>query len=174
MARFPISVSTAAATLLGILSADSAWAQPCRDPDPDPLRTPIRDNRTPFNLTVEKVRSASGNIVITLYGDDPKRWLVDEGSLYIYTVPASAPKTTICIVVPGLRKYAIAVYHDRNRNGRIDRKDSGMFKGVPTEDAGLSNNPSTLGMIWPKLPPALINVNRPGMATKIKLRSPPF
>ena len=167
MARFRTS---AAAAILAILSVEGASAQPCKDPDPDPLRNPIRDNRVPFNLTVDKVGSATGNIVITVYGDDPAKWLATEGSLHIYTVPASAPRTHVCLVLPGRRKYAIAVYHDRNRNGRIDR--NGL--GIPSEDGGLSNNPSFIGLVWPQLQPALIDVNRAGMETTIKLRRPPI
>lgn len=168
MTGFPFFVSTAAA-LLGMALADMASAQ-CLDPDPDPLRTPIRDNRTPFNLTVENVTSAKGKIVVTLYGNDPERWLKPEGSLYIYTVPARAPVTRICLVLPGPNRYAVAVYHDRNGNGRIDRN----FLGVPTEGGGLSGNPSLVGLVWPKLSPSLISVDRAGTARTIKLRAPPL
>jgi len=170
MTRFLTPAFLAAAALLGISSGGSAWAQSCRDPDPDPLRAPIRENQTPFHLTVENVRSNDGNIVITLYGNDPDRWLRPEGSLHIYTVPARASATRTCIVLPGLNQYAIAVYHDKNGNGRIDRN----FIGVPTEDGGLSNNPSLLRMVWPSLPPSLITVNGANMARTIRLRQPPI
>jgi uncharacterized protein (DUF2141 family) len=170
MPRITASALAAAAALLGTLPAEGASAQSCREPDADPLRTPVGENRTSFDLTVENVRSSSGNIVVTVYGDDPKRWLEHEGSLYIYTVPASASTVRTCLVLPGFRKYAIAVYHDRNGNGRIDRS---KLLGLPTEDAGLSNNPSLVQMVWPQLGPSLIDVKRAGMSTTIRLRRPP-
>lgn len=168
MARLLVSALTAAAGLLGLVPLAGAGAQPCRDPDPQPRRSPIRENRTPFNLSVEQVRSSKGHIVVTLYGSDPKRWLKPDGSLYIYTVPARAPTTRTCIVLPGAGRYAIAVYHDRNGNGRIDRN----FLGLPTEDGGLSNNPPVTRMVWPKLLPSLTDVPRAGMATTVRLRRP--
>lgn len=176
MARFVSSAFTAAAALLGISSAGSAAE--CRYPDPDPQRAPIRENGIPFHVTVENVRSAEGNIVITLYGNNPRRWLEREGSLHIYTVRALAPTTGTCIVLPGLNQYAIGVYHDRNGNGHIDRRDLKVLgrtiaRDVPTEDGGLSNNP-WIALIWPSLRSSLMDVNQPGMRTTIRLRRPPI
>jgi hypothetical protein len=112
MARFPISAPRAAVALLGILAGSSAQAQPCRDPDVDPLRSPIGENRVSFTLAVDKVGSAEG----------------------------------------------------------IDRT---KLLGLPTESADLSNNPSLIGMVWPQLGPALINVHQSGMTTTVKPRNPP-
>lgn len=41
-------------------------------------------------------------------------------------------------LIPG--RYAVSVYHDENNNQKIDRG----WLGIPVEDYGFSNNPSTL------------------------------
>ena len=38
--------------------------------------------------------------------------------------------------------YAVAVYHDENEDGKIDR----YFFGMPSEDFGFSRNPSNFGL----------------------------
>ena len=168
MAGFLIRALTAAAALLGFLSAGSAWAE-CRDPDPDRLRDPIVENRTPFHLTVENVRSRTGNIVITLYANDPARWLIEEGSLYIYTVPALAPTTEACIILPGPAVYAFTAYHDSNRNRNLDQ----IAGKLPTEGVGGSRNPCT-GLRRPRLDEVRMRVTRADMETSIRLHYPPF
>lgn len=157
----------AAAVAFLFIWPSSASAEPCVDPDPDPLRRPIRQNRIPLYVAVENVRSPRGNVVITLYPNDPGRWLVKEGSLYIYTVPASVPTTETCIVVPGLNVYAIVAYHDRNGNGRLGQ----LVGRVPTEPVGGSRNPCT-GLREPRLEEVRMRVDRAGIRTSIWLRHP--
>jgi uncharacterized protein (DUF2141 family) len=94
-----------------------------------------------INLTVEKVRNSKGLIAATLYPDVPKRFLVKNGSLYVASTPAAAGVTRFCLFVPRPGPYAIAIYHDEDSSGTINR--GGMF-GIPSEAVGFSNNPTIL------------------------------
>ena len=92
-----------------------------------------------LKVTIEGLRSSRGLVAITVYGDDPRRFLAKRGSLYVIRVPAKAPHTVACVPLPGAGVYALAVYHDQNGNRKIDRK--GL---LPSEPIGLSNDPPTI------------------------------
>lgn len=91
-------------------------------------------------LTIEGIRSDAGLLTLTLYHDDSSRFLRKKGSHYVRRVPAAAPETRLCFIIPEPGVYAVAVYHDANANQKLDR--SGI--GPPTEGFGFSNNASTL------------------------------
>lgn len=97
-------------------------------------------------VEVEGVRSADGLMAVTLYPDDPDRFLAHHGSLKVVRVPAHAGATDVCLYLPGPGYYAVAVYHDANGNHHLDR--SGL---LPQEGSGLSNNPQVSLLHWPTL-----------------------
>jgi len=92
------------------------------------------------NLTVEGIRSDAGLIALTVYPDDSRRFLRKKGFHYVRRVKAGSPQTRICFILPQPGVYAVAVYHDANANGKLDRGTMGL----PTEGFGFSNNASTL------------------------------
>ena len=59
--------------------------------------------------------------------------------------------------------YAIAVFHDKNANSRLD-----TFAGIPREGYGFSNNPGFMPRA-PKFEEAAIRLNR-SMETEIRMR----
>lgn len=90
------------------------------------------------SVLVSGIRNAKGEVAITLYPDDPKRFLAPRGKLMRQRVKAEAPVTKACFFVdPGV--YAIAVYHDTNADRDFNRNPVGM----PTEGFGFSNDPPT-------------------------------
>lgn len=93
-------------------------------------------SNTRLTVAVEGVRSGDGLVAVTLYPDDPKRFLAHHGSLKVFRVPARAGATNVCLYLPGPGYYAVAVYHDANGNRHLDR--AGF---LPQEGSGLSNNP---------------------------------
>lgn len=115
-------------------------------------------------VTVENVRSGSGEMTITLYPDVAGRFLRRKGSLYVRRVPAQTPRTRICFLIPAAGIYAIGIYHDENGNGRIDR--TGI--GLPSEGYGFSNNASTMFGL-PSFSAVRIRLNA-GSETRITLR----
>jgi uncharacterized protein (DUF2141 family) len=78
-------------------------------------------------------------MAVTVYPDEARRFLAPGGRLLRVRPPATAPVTTTCFNLPGPGHYAIAVYHDAN----ADRDFNRTIIGMPAEDYGFSNDPST-------------------------------
>jgi uncharacterized protein (DUF2141 family) len=124
---------------------------------------------SPIRLFVEVqgVRSDHGQIAVTLYADDPRRFLAKKGSLYTGRVASRAPATRVCIYLPAAGTYALAVYHDEDSNQRFNR----TTLGFPAEAYGFSNNPGTLFGL-PSFSSVRITVSATDEETKIKLKYP--
>jgi len=145
----------AVALSLGLSSA--AFAQDCTG----------RPSATRLIVTVSNVRAAQGLIAVTLYADDPSRFLARRGSLYVGRVPARAGVTRVCIHVPAPGTYGLAVYHDANADRRFDR----TMIGLPAEGYGFSNDAPTLFGL-PRFRSVRLAVPRDGFQTGVRLRYP--
>jgi len=119
-------------------------------------------------LTVDGVRNANGQVTTTIYADNPDRFLIKNGSLYVVRTPTVVNATRFCVFVPQTGVYAIAVYHDEDNSGTINR--SGVL-GIPTEGFGFSNNPPTLASL-PTFRSVRISIPRTNLATTIHLKYP--
>lgn len=115
----------AVVALLGGLGARAA-AEPCEG----------APSSAKLVITVEGVRSARGLITASLYPNDPAQWLVKNGALKVWWVPATAPMSRLCIWLKSPGTYGLAVYQDLNSNHRLDMGSLG-----PKEPYGLSRNP---------------------------------
>lgn len=153
----------ALALLLGLMIApQGAWvtaakaAPACIGPTSD----------TWINVTVDRVRNSKGLITATLYPNDPKRFLVKNGSLYVASTPAAAGQTRFCLFVPHPGTYAIAIYHDEDSSGTINR--GGLF-GIPSEAVGFSNNP-TIFLGPPSLRSTLVKVEHSNQSITINVK----
>jgi uncharacterized protein (DUF2141 family) len=120
-----------------------------------------------LNVVVEGVRNATGQIAVTLYADDSRKFLAHHGSLYVGRVDARSGSTRACIFVPQPGVYALALYHDENANREFDR--SGL--GLPVEGFGFSNNPATLAGL-PSFRSVRLNVPRSNLTTRVQMRYP--
>lgn len=120
-----------------------------------------------IQVAVEGLRSGSGLVAITLYADNPRKFLVRNGSLYVGRVPAHAGTTTGCIYVPRPGVYAIAIYHDENGDQAFNR--TGI--GLPAEGYGFANNPSTLAGL-PSFQSVRVAIPRSGLLTRVRLKYP--
>lgn len=149
----------AAATLLG--AAQPALAQSAPQGCTGPASS------TWIDVVVDGLRNGNGLLAITLYADNPRKFLVKHGSLYVGRVDAKAGTTTGCIFVPKPGVYAIAIYHDENGDEKFDR--TGI--GLPAEGYGFSNNPSTLAGL-PTFKSVRLNIPRSGLVTRIHLKYP--
>jgi uncharacterized protein (DUF2141 family) len=98
-----------------------------------------RPSANRLTVQVNGVRASQGQVAVTLYPDDSKRFLAPKGKLLRQRVKAVAPSTTACFYLPAAGTYAIAVYHDANADTDFNRNSLGM----PTEGFGFSNDPST-------------------------------
>ncbi len=120
-----------------------------------------------INLSIEQVRNSGGNIMLTLYPDSPGRFLKPNGSLYVTRVRARPGVTEACIFVPEPGAYGLALYHDENANGKIDRN----ILGIPKEGFGFSNNPKIF-MSAPSFHAVRMSVTGNGLSTRIRMKYP--
>lgn len=123
-------------------------------------------SETFINITVDRVRNSKGLITATLYPNEPKRFLVKNGSLYVASTPATVGQTRFCLFVPHSGTYAIAIYHDEDSSGTINR--GGLF-GIPSEAVGFSNNP-TIFLGPPSLRSVLVRIDHPNQSITINLK----
>jgi len=106
-----------------------------------------------LTVQVSGVRSARGEVAITVYPDDKRRFLAKGGKVARVRVPA-ASTVRACLWLPPA-SYAVAIYHDANG----DRDFNRTLVGLPAEGFGFSNNPETkvglppLSAVRFKLPP---------------------
>ena len=91
---------------------------------------------TRLTVAIDNVDASRGLMTGSLYPGDRSVFLVKNGALKVWSVPAAAPQTRMCIYLRGPGTYAFAVYHDANSNGRWDHHLLGEIEGV-----GFSNNP---------------------------------
>lgn len=94
---------------------------------------------TKLLVQVSQLSSAAGEVVVTVYPSDPRRFLAPRGKLLRLRVKATTPATRACFNLPGPDVYAVAVYHDANANEDFDRNRLGM----PVEGFGFSNDAAT-------------------------------
>lgn len=159
--RFTVRIPSLAAILAfaSLLAAPPALAAPpCLGPQ----------SNVWIWLTVDGVRNANGQVTTTIYADNPDRFLIKNGSLYVVRTPTVVNATRFCVFVPQTGVYAIAVYHDEDNSGTINR--SGVL-GIPTEGFGFSNNPPTLASL-PTFRSVRISIPRANLATTIHLKYP--
>ena len=96
-------------------------------------------SRTRLNLVITGVRSGDGLMAVTIYPDDPRRFLAHHGQIGVLRTPARAPVTRVCAALPDPGIYAAVIYHDANGDLKFNRTAVGM----PAEAYGFSNDPST-------------------------------
>jgi len=93
-----------------------------------------------LEIVVDGVHSSKGLMTGSLYPGDRSQFLIKNGALKVWSVPAVSPATRMCIWLKnGPGTYAFAVYHDANSNGKWDHSLLGAIEGF-----GFSNNPRTL------------------------------
>lgn len=148
----------------GALTPAMAAAEPAGSP-PAHCTGPV--SKTWLKVVVEGVHSATGQIAITLYEDDPSRFLAHHGAMYVGRTPAVAGTTNSCIFVPRPGVYVVAIYHDENSNDSFDRNSLGL----PAEGYGFSNNPPTL-LGLPSFRSVRLNVVHSGLTAHVQLTYP--
>jgi uncharacterized protein (DUF2141 family) len=154
------------AAIAAALAAPLAISRASAEPSP-PAGCTGTPSSTWLNVSAQGMRNGNGLLAITLYADNPRKFLVSRGSLYVGRVNANAGTTTGCIFVPAPGVYAIALYHDENANQKIDR--TGI--GLPAEGYGFSNNPPTLVGL-PSFRSVRLNVPRSGLTARIQMKYP--
>jgi uncharacterized protein (DUF2141 family) len=119
-----------------------------------------------LSVEVWDVRSARGEVAVTVYPNDPQRFLAPKGKLLRVRRKAATPVTAACFWLP-VGSYAAAVYHDENGNRDFDRN----ALGLPTEGFGVSNDaPARYSL--PSLDKARFQLPPGGGGLRIRMRYP--
>jgi uncharacterized protein (DUF2141 family) len=113
----------------GYWQARAEAPRPCDPADPGQVR---------LQVSVSGMRSASGNVTITIYPDEPKHFLNGAYKLARQSVAVTLPATHACFAFTSAGYYAVALFHDENGNGHFDT----TMLGIPAEGYGFSNNPT--------------------------------
>lgn len=124
------------------VAQEAAFASPApktfaMSDDPAVNETACATHPYSMQITVRNVKEAVGTITVDVHDDDPEKFLKSGGKLARIRVPAVQGETTFCVTVPGAGIYALALYHDRNGNKKLDK----TWIGLPSEPFALSNNP---------------------------------
>ncbi len=90
-----------------------------------------------LDVQVHSIRSSAGEVAITVYPDDKRRFLARGGKLLRVRTRA-APSVRTCFWLPPAN-YEVAVYHDADGDRDFDR----TLVGLPAEGFGFSNDPET-------------------------------
>ena len=159
--RLSAAVIACAATLMAFVGP-AVQAKPT-----PPAGCTGKPSDTWINVTAEGLRNSSGLLAITLYADNPSKFLARHGSLYVGRLPATEGVTRGCIFVPKPGVYALALYHDENADRSFDR--TGV--GFPAEGYGFSNNPATLAGL-PSFRSVRLNIPRTGLSTRVQMKYP--
>jgi uncharacterized protein (DUF2141 family) len=118
-------------------------------------------------IHVAQLRSDRGEVAVTLYSSDPRRFMAPRGKLLRVRVKANTPVTQACFYLPRPDAYAVAVYHDINANRDFDR----TVVGLPNEGYGFSNNaPTKLGV--PSFEAARFGAGAGDTTLRIRMRYP--
>jgi uncharacterized protein (DUF2141 family) len=115
-------------------------------------------------VSVKTVKDARGTITVDVHDDDPAKFLKSGGKLARIRVPAVAGETRLCIAVTKPGVFALALYHDRDGDTKLDK----TWVGLPSEPFGVSNNPPfRLGP--PRHKDAAFEVTGPGTPVNVIL-----
>ncbi len=95
---------------------------------------------TRLQLTVEGLRSTKGQVMVVIYGSRPSAFLAKGKWVVKVQMPIAAATVTGCIALPKPGTYAIAAYHDEDKNRHLKR----TLIGLPAEGYAFSNNPRSL------------------------------
>lgn len=90
------------------------------------------DGRPAILVRISGFKRPTGEIKVSLFSDDQSRYLVKGGNIRKLFVPVrSKGPLDVCVAVPGPGRYSVAVHHDINGNGDMDRHDGGGFSRNP-------------------------------------------
>jgi uncharacterized protein (DUF2141 family) len=90
-----------------------------------------------LNIIVDGLHSGRGLMTASLYGADRSQYLVKNGAIRVWSTPAKAPATSMCIWLKSPGVYAVAIYQDLKSNHHFDLGPLG-----PIDPYGFSRNPA--------------------------------
>lgn len=96
-----------------------------------------QDNAS-ISISVTGIRAVTGQLVVCLWSERRGFPTCREGDgVPRRTYSVTGTSMRIAFPLPRAGNYAVTVFHDENRNGRLNQN----FIGMPTEGVGVSGNP---------------------------------
>ena len=123
--RDPVPVRCAAAWLAMLVGANLPAAAIAQSPCPG------------IHVTILNIRNSIGTVACALFDSPegfPTEFLLSATNVMVIKIRKSQARCDFEDIPPG--KYAMAVIHDENMNGKLDAN----WLGIPTEGYGFSNN----------------------------------
>lgn len=111
------------------LAAQPLSAQPVLGPDMTSCQSGAVGSALLVNVT--GLKSRSGNLRINVYGNDPSDFLAKSKKLRRIDLPVAANSMRVCVALPKAGRYAVAVRHDADGNGKSGWTDGGGFSRNP-------------------------------------------
>ena len=111
-------------------AADPGVAQAALGPDAAACRGGA--GQSAVLVTVNGFKARTGNVRVNVYGGDPDKFL--ESGQYVRQINLPVTRSgamPICVALPGAGRYAVAVRHDVDGNGRSGWSDGGGFSRNP-------------------------------------------
>ncbi len=112
-----------------LLAAQPLSAQPVLGPDASGCQAGASDPALLVN--VSGFKSRSGRVRINVYGSNPAEFLAKGKVLRRIDLPVSAQGMRVCVALPRAGRYAVAVRHDADGNGKSGWTDGGGFSRNP-------------------------------------------
>lgn len=84
-------------------------------------------------VSVRGLKTATGRVRIEVYPATKAAWLAKKKWINRIKADAAIGSMSVCMPVPAVGNYGIAVFHDRNGNGKVD---------IGSDGGGMSNNPA--------------------------------
>lgn len=91
------------------------------------------ENASVFTLQIEGLDKVVGEVRIAMFNSEQN---YTKETVYAVVIPVDSMVIEWSVEGLPFGEYAIAVYHDKNENGKLDAN----FLGIPKEDYGFSNN----------------------------------
>jgi uncharacterized protein (DUF2141 family) len=82
-------------------------------------------------VKVEGLRKRTGSLRVQLHGSDAATWLEKGKWMQRIEVPVTGSAMAVCLKVPSTGRYAIAVRHDEDGDGKTTAKDGGGYSRNP-------------------------------------------
>lgn len=108
--------------------ADVAMAQPaeaCTSPSGAALL-----------VDVQGFKRTQGNLRVQVYGSDPAQFVKGGKRVVRIDQPVRGDPMIVCVPLPGPGRYAVAVRHDLNGDGKSSMSDGGGFSRNPSISLG--------------------------------------
>lgn len=102
----------------------------------DPAACRAGSQRPALLVKVDGFKRVGGNLRVQVYGGDPAQFVKGGDRLARIDVPVRSNHSEICVALPAPGRYAVAVRHDVDGNGKSGINDGGGFSRNPRISLG--------------------------------------